>query len=83
MPFISIQGRSPAPLYNFKTPKEGGSIPPGLPLEADARGERPGVVRQEAAVEAAGLVGKGHAAIDVEVPVDRVVDQEGALIEVA
>jgi len=57
--------------------------PPDLPLDADARGKRPGIVRQEAAVEAAGLVGDGNATIDVEVPVDGVIDQEGALIEVA
>ena len=56
---------------------------PSLPLQADARGERPSVVRQEAAVEAAGLVGEGHAGIEVEMPVDGVVDQEGALIEIA
>ena len=29
------------------------------------------------------MVGEGHAAIDVEVLVDGVVDQEGALVEVA
>ena len=57
--------------------------PPGLPLHADARGEHPSVVLQEAAVKAAILLGERHAGIEVEVPVDGVVYQEGALVEVA
>ena len=42
----------------------------------------PSVVLQEAAVKAAVLLGERHAGIKVDVPVEGIVEQEGALVEV-
>ena len=59
-----------------------GFEPLGLPLHAEAGSERRVVVLQEAAGEAAVDLAEGHARIDIEVPVESVIDKERALVEV-
>ena len=62
---------------------ENGSKPPELPLHAETGGECHVAVLQVAGVKPTALFGEGHAGIDVEVPVEGVIDQEGPLVEIA
>ena len=70
-------GRLSHPTLNIRRKQV---APPGLPLDPDTRGERKAVVLQGAVVETATLIGEGHACIHVEVPVDGIIDEKGALI---